>query len=91
MIMGGTVPFDSVQFSIPTVIEKYAVDCLSTSADNVQMLLLPNGGPAISVFTHHGTMTEAETALDDLGKDYGPPCRLKTALNPSPGPKESRP
>jgi len=82
MLLGGIVPFDPVEFHIPTVIEKYATDCLATSSDDVQMLLLPNGGPAISVFTHHGTKTEAQTALDNLGKGYGTTMPPKDGVTP---------
>jgi hypothetical protein len=71
MVLGGIVPFAPDAFDRATVIEKFGADCLATDADNVQMLLLALGGPCISVFTHHGTMTEAQAALDDLGKGYG--------------------
>lgn len=70
-VLGGIVPFPLESFDRASVIEKYGRDCLATDADNVQMLLLPNGGPPISVFTHHGTMEAAQKALDEVGSDYG--------------------
>jgi len=69
-VLGGIVPFPLEQFDRATVIEKYGADCLQTDADNVQMLLLPNGGPCISVFTHHGTMQDSKKALEELGTGY---------------------
>merc|ERR1719148_344609 len=66
-VLGGIVAFPAESFDRATVIQKYGEDCLSTTADNVQMMLLPNGGPCISVFTHHGTKPEAQSALDELG------------------------
>jgi len=82
MLLGGIVPFPLESFDQATVIEKYAEDCLNTSKDNVQMLLLPNGGPPISVFTHHGTITEAQTALDELGNGYGETLPPKDGVKP---------
>ena len=69
-VLGGIVPFPLEHFDRATVIEKYGADCLQTDADNVQMMLLPNGGPCISVFTHHGTMADSQKALDELGTGY---------------------
>lgn len=82
MLLGGIVPFPLDSFDRQTVIEKYSEDCLKTSKDNVQMLLLPNGGPPISVFTHHGTLTEAQTALDELGNGYGETSPPKDGVKP---------
>jgi len=82
MVMGGIVPFPQESFDNAAVIEHYAKDCLSTSMDNVQMLLLPNGGPAISVFTHHGTMKEAKDALEELGTGYGDTMPSKDGVKP---------
>jgi len=70
-ILGGTVPFPTETFDNAAVVENFGKDCLSTSADNVQMLLMPNGEPCISVFTHHGTKAEAEADLERLGAGYG--------------------
>jgi len=81
MVLGGIIPFPLESFDRATVIQKYGEDCLNTSADNVQMLLLPNGGPCISVFTHHGTKAEAQAELDALGTGYG------TAMPPKDGVK----
>lgn len=82
MLLGGIIPFPLESFDRKTVIEKYAADCLNTSKDNVQMLLLPNGGPPISVFTHHGTLAEAQTALDELGTGYGEILPPKDGVKP---------
>jgi len=71
MVLGGIVPFPVESFDNATVIEKFGQECLSTSMDNVQMLLMPNGGPCISVFTHHGTMAEAKADLELCGTGYG--------------------
>lgn len=70
-VLGGIVPFPTESFDNATVVEKFGQDCLSTSSDNVQMLLMPNGGPCISVFTHHGSKAEAEADLEQLGTGYG--------------------
>jgi len=82
MLLGGIVPFPLESFDRQTVIEKYAEDCLNTSKDNVQMLLLPNGGPPISVFTHHGTLAEAQKELDELGTGYGKTAAPKDGVKP---------
>jgi len=84
MLLGGIIPFPLESFDRATVIENYGKDCISTDADNVQMLLLPNGGPCISVFTHHGTMPEAQAALEQVGTGYGktmPPKDGVKAIN----------
>jgi len=82
MVLGGIVPFPLESFEPATVIEKYGAECLATDADNVQMLLLPNGGPAISVFTHHGTLPVAQAALDHLGTGYGTGLPPKDGVTP---------
>jgi len=81
-VLGGIVPFDPENFDRATVIEKYGADTLATDKDNVQMLLLPNGGPPISVFTHHGTAKEAHAALEDLGTGYGKTPPPKDGVKP---------
>jgi len=82
MILGGIVPFPLESFDRATVIEKYGADCLATDADNVQMLLLPNGGPCISVFTHHGSKAESSAALAELGTGYGTGMPPKDGVKP---------
>jgi len=84
MVLGGIVPFPSDTFDRATVIEKYGADCLATDADNVQMMLLPHGGPCISVFTHHGSMEVAKEALNDLGTGYGTGMPSKDGVKPIP-------
>jgi len=82
-VLGGIVAFPAESFDRATVIQKYGEDCLSTTADNVQMMLLPNGGPCISVFTHHGTKPEAQAALDELGTGYGDSMPSKDGVKPT--------
>lgn len=84
MVLGGIVPFPPDAFDPATVIEKWGADCLSTDADNVQMLLLALGGPCISVFTHHGSMAAAKASLDELGRGYGADMPPKEGVKPIP-------
>ena len=83
-VLAGTVPFLPDAFDRKTVIEKWGAESLSTSADNVQMLLLVLGGPCVAVFTHHGTMEVAQKALEAHATGYGETMPPKDGVKPMP-------
>ena len=82
MLLGSIIPFPLELFDWKTVIEKYAEDCFNTSNDNIKMLLLPNGGAPISVFTYHSTIVEVQTSLDELGTGYVQTLPPKDGVKP---------
>jgi len=83
-VYGGVVPFLPDAFDRATVIEKYGIDCLKASSDDVSLLLLACGGPCVYFSTFHGGMAAGKANLDALGKGYGASEPPKEGFGPMP-------